>query len=240
MVLASGRGTDFQAIADHKTMGILSGVEISSLICNHADAPVIKRAQNIGIPSFVFSGVTGMKFPNESAKEEARIRFDKSCIKLVQDLNADLVVLAGFDQIVSKSFVEACRFRILNIHPAYDLKRFGGKNMVGRKVHELVLNSQIGYSGCTIHYVTNDIDGGPVLLKRKVDISRTDTPESLEQKILKLEHLVYPEAIQLVADGRVRVDESGKRCFVDMFSDGWDIDWDSRQQRYIASVQGKE
>ncbi len=221
-------------------MGIFRDVEIAGLICNHEGAPVINRAQRVGVPTFVIKGVTGTKFPNESAKEEARIAFDKSCINLVRERRADLVVLAGFDQIVSKTFVEACRFKILNIHPAYDLKRFGGKNMVGRKVHELVLSSGVGYSGCTIHYVTNDIDGGPVLLKKRVDVSKTDTPESLERKILQLEHLAYPEAIQLVADGRVRVDESGKRCFVDRFSDGWDIDWDSRQQRYIASVQDKE
>jgi phosphoribosylglycinamide formyltransferase-1 len=239
VVLASGRGTDFQAIADHRTMGIFKGVEISGLICNHADAPVINRAQSVGVPSFVIKGIIGTRFPNESAKEEARIAFDKSCIKVIDELQADLVVLAGFDQIVSKTFVEACKFKILNIHPAYDLKRFGGKNMVGRKVHELVLSSGAGYSGCTIHYVTNDIDGGPVLLKKRVDVSKIDTPESLERKILQLEHLAYPEAIQLVADGRVRVDESGKRCFVDRFSDGWDIDWDSRQQRYIAIVQDK-
>ena len=221
-------------------MGIFKGVVISGMICNHEDAPVIKRAQDIGIPSFVIRGVTGAQFPTPKAKEEARLAFDNRCVALVKETRADLVVLAGFDQIVSKVFVEACKFKILNIHPAYDMDRFGGKNMVGRKVHEMVLKSGVGYSGCTIHYVTNDVDGGPVILKKKTEISKSDTPESLERRILQLEHVAYPEAIQLFADGRVRVDESGRKCFVDRYSDSWDIDWDSRQQSYIAREQGKE
>jgi phosphoribosylglycinamide formyltransferase-1 len=240
IVLASGRGTDFQAIADHKTLEVFKNVDIVGLICNHEDAPVIKRAQNVGVQSFVFRGVVGEKFPSKDARENARVAFDDSCIEIVKKLDADLVVLAGFDQIVSREFVEACRFKILNIHPAYDLKRFGGRNMVGRKVHQLILKSGVGYSGCTIHYVTNDIDGGPVLLKKKVDISKTETPESLEKKVLRLEHVAYPEAVQLIADGRVGVDESGKRCYVDRYSDGWDIDWSQRQQIYIASGRDLE
>jgi len=240
LVLASGRGTDFQAIVDHQTMRIFKGVVISGMVCNHDNAPVITRAQDAAIPSFVIKGVTGIQFPTSKAKEEAREAFDNRCLDLVKETRAELVVLAGFDQIVSKSFVEACKFKIMNIHPAYDMVRFGGKNMVGKKVHEMVLKSGVGYSGCTIHYVTNDIDGGPVILKKRAEISSSETPESLERRILKLEHLAYPEAIQLVADGRVRVDESGRRCFVDRYSDSWDIDWDLRQQSYIAREREKE
>lgn len=239
-VLASGRGTDFQAIADHWKLGILRNVELVGLICNHEDAPVIKRAKESGVDTFFLEGVTGAKFPGPEKREEARIKFDVSCVDALRGQNADLVVLAGFDQIVSKTFVDAFAFKILNIHPAYDLKRFGGKNMVGAKVHEQVLRSRVPYSGCTIHFVTNDIDGGPVLLKRRVEISNNETPESLEKKILRTEHLAYPEAIQLLADDRVKLDETGRKCFVDRYSDGWDIDWDQRQQRYIATVLEKE
>lgn len=235
LVIASGRGTDFQAIVDHRALGIFSGVEIVGLVCNHKDAPVIKRAENAGVKSYFFQGVTGETFSSREEKEKARTAFDTKCIETVRNLNADLVALAGFDQIISRNFVDACKFKVLNIHPAYDLKRFGGKNMVGKKVHELVLNSAAKYSGCTIHFVTNDVDGGPVVLKKKVEISKSDTPETLEQKILRLEHLAYPEAIQLVADGRVKPDEQGKKCFVDRYSDNWDIDWSQRQQRYIVS-----
>ena len=237
LVLASGRGTDFQSIADHSKLGVFKDVEIVGLICNHHDAPVLKRARDAGVQSYLIKGVTGERFHSHEEREAARIAFDTECIGIVKKLNAGLVVLAGFDQIVSRNFVDVCKFRILNIHPAYDLGRFGGKNMVGVKVHELVIKSGVGYSGCTIHFVTNDVDGGPVILKKKVEISQGETPESLEKKILQTEHLAYPEAIQLLADGRVKVDDTGKRCFVDRFSDGWDIEWDQRQQRYIANLK---
>ncbi len=237
LVLASGRGTDFQAIADHYSMGIFKDVSIAGLVSNHNGAEVIGRAEKEGVTPYVIEGVTGREFGSSQKREDARSHFDESCIELVKRLGVDLIVLAGFDQIISRPFVDSCKFKIVNIHPAYDLKRFGGKNMVGMRVHEEVLHSRVAYSGCTVHYVTNDIDGGPAILKRKVDISAEETPDSLEKKILGVEHLVYPEAIQLVADGRVFVDDTGKKCFVDRYSDGWDIDWDLRQQRYIAAVQ---
>ncbi|MGI0091432.1 MAG: formyltransferase family protein, partial [Nitrososphaerales archaeon] len=126
------------------------------------------------------------------------------------------------------------------IHPAYDLKRFGGKNMVGRKVHELALNSGAKYSGCTIHFVTNDLDLGPIVLKRWTEIIPGDSPETLEKKILRLEHVAYPEAIQLVSDERVVVDEKENRCYVDRYSNSWDIDWESKQQKYVEYAKREE
>ena len=235
VILASGRGTDFQAIVDHITMGILKGVTIEGLICNHEGAQVKVRAEDAGISCRLIPGIKGRNFASRNEREDARVIFDAACIDAIKKLGANLVVLAGFDQILSSFFVESFDLQILNIHPAYDVKRFGGREMIGRKVHELVLKSGIGYSGCAIHYVTNDVDGGPVILKKKVEISEVDTPDSLERKILKQEHLAYPEAIQLVADRRVKIDNKEKRCYVDRFSDGWDIDWDARQQKYIAS-----
>ncbi len=108
--------------------------------------------------------------------------------------------------------------------------------MVGRKVHQLVLSSGVRYSGCTVHFVTNEIDLGPPVLKKTTEIHAGDTPESLEKRILALEHLAYPEAIQLVADGRVTFDAAGKRCFVDRYSDGWDVEWEERQRKYVNSL----
>ncbi len=239
VVLASGRGTDFQAIADHASLGIFRNVTIVGLICNHDGAEVIERARGMGIPCQIIQGVSGRRFLTQQDREVARRTFDKNCLNAMGNFGADLLVLAGFDQILSPTIVDSFKLRILNIHPAYDLKRFGGRNMIGRKVHELVLKSGADYSGCAIHFVTNDVDEGPIVLKKKVEISQEDSPESLEQKILRQEHLTYPEAIQLIADGRVKFDESGKKCFVDRFSDGWDIDWDLRQERYIA-IKGNE
>ena len=237
MVLASGRGTDFQAIADHLQLGILRNVELSCLVCNHSDAPVLGRAEKMGVKALFFEGVTGLKFSSVKDREEKRLEFDRRCISLVREMELGLVVLAGFDQILTSQFVEACPFKILNIHPAYDLRRFGGKNRVGRKVHELVLQSGANYSGCTVHYVTADVDLGPAFLKKRVEISDKETPESLEKKVLQLEHLAYPEAIQLVADERVIVAPDGKMCYVDRYSDDWDLEWEERQQKYIVLNQ---
>ena len=111
--------------------------------------------------------------------------------------------------------------------------------MVGRRVHEEVLKSGATYSGCTVHFVTNDLDLGPVMLKKRTEIGPRETPESLERKILNLEHLAYPEAIQLVLDERVRLDTSGKACFVDRFSKNWDVEWDQRQRKYLEMIEGK-
>lgn len=235
--MASGRGSDFQAIVDHRQLGILRDVEIVALLCNHSNAPVVERAQRAGIESIVFEGVIGREFPSSDEKERFRKEFDNKCLKKLAELRIDLVVLAGFDQILSSNFVDALKFKILNIHPAYDMRLFGGKNMVGRKVHELVLKARSDYSGCTVHFVTNDIDLGPVILKKRLSVRPEETPESLEKRILVLEHQAYPEAIQLVSEDRVQVDSSGRRCYVDRFSSNWDVDWDSRQKKYIEKTE---
>lgn len=240
LVLASGRGSDFQAIVDHQTLGILQNVEIGALVSNHEAAPVIRRAKQSKVDSFMIEGVTGKHFASSSEREEARKSFDRKCLEIVRDLNIDFIVLAGFDQIVTREFVDSCKFRILNIHPAYDLEKYGGRNMVGNKVHELVLNSHARFSGCAVHYVTNEVDMGPVLLKKRAAILPDDSPATLERRILELEHKAYPEAIQLVVDGRVIIDESSRRCFVDRYSHGWDIDWESRQQLYVERKERTE
>jgi phosphoribosylglycinamide formyltransferase 1 len=239
LVLASGRGTDFQAIVDHARLGIFSGVKIGALVCNHEDAPVIQRAREAGIKAAVVQGTSGRDFHDTTEKELARNQFDQEVLRMGRELGASLIVLAGFDQILGRKLVDSFTFKILNIHPAYDLTHFGGKGMVGLRVHEAVLKSRARFSGCTVHFVTNDVDLGPVILKKKTMIEPRDTPEVLEKRILELEHLAYPEAIQLVLDDRVRLDSSGKACFVDRYSRNWDVEWDSRQRKYVELLEGK-
>jgi len=239
LVLASGRGTDFQAIIDHARLGIFAGVRVAAMICNHESAQVIHRAEEAGIKAYVVSGTSGREFQDEANRETARMHFDLEVLRIAKDLQAGLIVLAGFDQILGRKLVDSFTFKILNIHPAYDLNRFGGKGMVGLKVHEAVLKSGAMFSGCAVHFVTNDIDLGPVILKKKTMIESRDTPEILEKRILELEHLAYPEAIQLVLDDRVRLDTSGKSCYVDRYSKNWDVEWDSRQRKYIELIEGK-
>ena len=165
LVLASGRGTDFQAIVDHQKLGIFEGIKIEALLCNHENAPVVERAKDAGISVLYVPGITGRRFDTSAEKETARAAFDLECSKWVRDLEINLLVLAGFDQILGRMLVDSHLFKVLNIHPAYDLIRFGGKNMVGRKVHEEVLRRGATFSGCKVHFVTNDLDMGRVILK---------------------------------------------------------------------------
>jgi phosphoribosylglycinamide formyltransferase 1 len=239
LILASGRGTDFQAIVDHARLGIFSGVKVAGLLCNRDGAAVLQRAKDAGIPANFVPGTSGRIFTNQTERDSARSAFDQECLQIARSEGVSLIVLAGFDQILGRKLVDSFTFKILNIHPAYDLNRFGGKGMVGLRVHEEVLKIRAPYSGCAVHFVTNDVDLGPVILKKKVTINSRDTPESLEKKVLDLEHLAYPEAIQLVIDERVRLDSSGKSCYVDRYSKNWDVEWDARQRRYVELVEGK-
>jgi phosphoribosylglycinamide formyltransferase-1 len=237
LFLGSGRGTNFQSFVDHVRLGILKNVAIKGLICNHPGAQVIQRAKAANVPAFEFEGVSGKKFGSTEEKDRARLAFDNESVSISKMLAADYVILAGFDQILTKSFTDNFPYRILNIHPAYDLRTFGGKNMVGTKVHECVISQRMPYSGCSVHIVTSTVDQGPVVMKKRVDVLPNDTPRTLESRILEQEHLAYPEALQLLVDGRVIVSDSGNRCFVDRYSDDWDIEWAKRQQSYVVYVK---
>lgn|SRR5487761_256480 len=238
LFLASGRGSNFQAFVDQTRLGVLQNVAISALICNRKGAMVLERARAAKVPAIEIEGVTAKKYSSSTERDEARIMFDKKCLDVLKTYSIDFVVLAGFDQIVSRAFVDACPFKIVNVHPAYDLKSFGGKGMMGSRVHESVLKSGADYSGCTVHFVTGDVDQGPVILKRRVEVLPSDTALTLEERVLSEEHLVYPEAVQLLVDARVVVSGPGKGCFVDLFSDDWDIKWFERQSVYSKSRQG--
>jgi phosphoribosylglycinamide formyltransferase-1 len=229
LVLASGRGSDFQAISDHIQLGILQGIEIQHLICNHPGAPVVSRARNAGVDVIEIPGIHGTKYSSPEEREKARIEFDQNCLAAVRKDSIDLVILAGFDQLMSREFVSSYPDKILNIHPAYDLQKYGGKNMVGKKVHSLVIQNKEKYSGCTVHIVTTELDQGPPILKKKVQVLPDDTPESLERRILLWEHLIYPKAIQMYIDSRV----SGDDLNADQKLASWETQWNERQRKYI-------
>ena len=125
-ILASGRGSDFQAILDHVKMGILQNVTIEVLVCNVENAFVIERAKNQGIGTNFIQGSAGMKFESNNEREKFREDFDSKIIEIFNKKDIDLVVCAGFNQIISNVLVKEFTNRILNIHRAYDVKRFGG------------------------------------------------------------------------------------------------------------------
>ena len=230
-ILASGRGTDFQAILDHIRMKILVNVEVKLVIYNNKDAYVRERAENAGIKTKFIQGTVGQKFDSKELREDARVEFDKQVVESCNNEGVELIVCAGFNQILSEYLVEHYTNRILNIHPAYDVVNYGGYGMVGMKVHNAVIEAGEKISGCTVHYIDSTVDLGPVLLQAKVPIYNRDTAESLAERVLVIEHRTYPKAIQLHADKRVKIENN--KSVVDITSGDWEKKWNDRQIEYF-------
>lgn len=229
-VFASGRGSNFKAIADHARLGVFEDVQVSLLVTNVADAGAIQIAREYSIPHVTVEGVFGRKFSTKEEREKARNEFDERAIELLGEHRIDLVALAGFMQVLGPRLVGAYRFRVMNIHPAKDLVRFGGPGMFGEHVHAAVIRAGAKESGCTVHYVDESVDGGPIIMQSTVSVDPLDTPESLAERILVQEHRTYSKAIQLHADGRVIVE--GGKVLVDL-SGGWEERWNRRQEAFI-------
>ena len=230
-ILASGRGTDFQAILDHIRMKILVNVEVKLVIYNNKDAYVRERAENAGIKTKFIQGTVGQKFDSKESREDARVEFDKQVVESCNNEGVELIVCAGFNQILSEYLVEHYDNQILNIHPAYDVVNYGGYGMVGMKVHNAVIEAGEKISGCTVHYIDSTVDLGPVLLQAKVPIYNRDTAESLAERVLVIEHRTYPKAIQLHADKRVKIENN--KSVVDITSGDWEKKWNDRQIEYF-------
>ena len=230
-ILASGRGTDFQAILDHVNMKILDNVEIKLVIYNNKDATVRDRAEQAGIKTLFIQGTVGQKFESKEQREQARIEFDKQVVEACKNEDVELIVCAGFNQILSEYLVEHYTNRILNIHPAFDVVNYGGYGMVGMKVHNAVIEAGEKFSGCTVHYIDSTADLGPILLQAKVPIYDGDTAESLAERVLVIEHRTYPKAIQLHADNRAKIENN--KAIVDLNSEGWEKKWNDKQIKYF-------
>lgn len=192
VVLVSGRGTDFQSIIDAVEEGWLQ-VNIKAVISDKEDAYALERAKQHGIPTYVLS------------KKVLKSQFQDALLDLLTMLNPDLVVLAGFLTILSPNVVEHFPQKIINIHPAL-LPSFCGKGFYGMKVHEAVYESGVKYTGCTVHFVDAGVDAGPIILQEAVKIEDHDTPDTIAEKVLQVEHRVLPTAIKLISEGRVVVD----------------------------------
>lgn len=229
-VFASGRGSNFRAIAEHVKLGVLENVQVSLLVTNDPSAPAIGIAKEKSIPYIVIEGVFGKKFPSKLEREKARTEFDERALETLKQHRIGLVTLAGFMQVLGPTIVREFKFRIMNIHPAIDLVRFGGRGMFGEHVHEAVLRAGEKKSGCTIHYVDDSVDGGPIVLQSTVLVQSGDTAESLAARILIQEHRTYSKAIQLHADERITVRDG--RTVVDL-SPGWEEQWNRRQEAFI-------
>jgi len=193
-VLASGRGSNLQSIIDASERGELDAV-VRVVISNNSTAYALERARNHAVAAIHLS------HKQFGTPEE----FDDALLETLRHHEVDLIVLAGYMKLLSARVVEAYRNRILNIHPAL-LPSFGGKGMYGIHVHEAVIESGVKLSGVTVHVVDEKYDHGPIVLQEAVAVRDDDTPETLAARILPEEHKLYPKAIQLFAEGKVRVE----------------------------------
>ena len=230
-VIASGRGTDFQSILDHIKLNILHGIEPTLLICNTPGAYAMTRARKAGVRTEYIEGIVGKKFPDKESRGKARREFDVKVMEELSRYKITVIALAGFNQIVSPVLIDSFSMRVLNIHPAYDTVQYGGVGMFGDKVHKAVLANGEQYSGCTVHYVDNTVDLGPVILRQRVTVKIGDNVESLSDRILVWEHRSYSKAIQIHVDNEL--ESRNNLAPEDIVDDEWEKSWNERQKKYF-------
>ncbi len=195
-VLLSGGGTNLQAIIDAIEAGKLDA-KIEVVVSNKPDAHGLARARKHGIPTEI------VNHKNVSTREA----YDEAVIALLRTRAVELVVLAGFMRLLSPVFIKAYSNRIMNIHPAL-LPSFPGLHVQQRAVEH-----GARFSGCTVHFVNEECDEGPIIMQAVVPVFPDDTGETLAARILEQEHRIYPRALQLYAEGRLRV--VGRRVVID-------------------------
>jgi phosphoribosylglycinamide formyltransferase 1 len=188
-VLVSGRGTNLQAIVDAIAKGELDA-EVALVACNHADAVAVKRAEAAGAPVALFE----MKdYPSRLAQQQA-------IAERFEEAGVDLVICAGWDRIFRPEFVDRFEGRIMNVHPSL-LPAFGG----GLRAVDEALEYGVKVTGCTVHFVTRELDSGPIIAQAAVPVLPDDTRETLAERIHEEEHRLLVEAIKLYAQGRFQV-----------------------------------
>jgi len=197
-VLASGNGTNFQALLDAVKAGEIDG-EIVALVTNRRHAYAISRAREAGVEVVVM----------EPEKFKSRTLFCSKMAKALNEREIDLVCLAGYMMKLEPCMVRSFPNRILNIHPAL-LPKYGGKGMYGRFVHEAVIAAADKESGCTVHLVNEIYDEGPIIAQAKVPVEITDTPETLAEKIHPVEHKLYVQVVRDVCAGKIDLDKGTK------------------------------
>jgi phosphoribosylglycinamide formyltransferase-1 len=194
-ILLSGRGSNFLAIADSIAAGRLSA-EIAVVISNKPYAPGIEAAKQRGLHAHVIQ-----------AKGLTREQHDTEVVQTLRHHGVELVVLAGYMRLLTPDFIRAFPNRIVNIHPSL-LPAFPGLN-----AQKQAFEYGVKVTGCTVHFVSEGLDDGPILLQKAVPVLTTDTEETLAARILEQEHVLYSEALQSIASGSCRID--GRRVIVE-------------------------
>ena len=196
-MLISGRGTNLQALIDARDAGHLDA-EIVAVICNHRGMQGVRRARVAGIPTY------------EVIRREYRTREDHHAAMLAcaQRHGAELIVLGGFDRILSSAWVQAYPNRIINIHPSLLPAFAGGMNP---KPQQDALKAGVKIAGCTVHFATDEVDAGPIIAQAAVPVLMDDTVATLANRILAQEHRLLPQVVQWFAEGRVQIENDRVR-----------------------------
>jgi phosphoribosylglycinamide formyltransferase-1 len=188
-VLISGRGTNLESIIKSIETGYIKEAEIVIVISDNKEAYGLVRANKYKIQTKV------LEAKDFSNKKE----YEKELIEILENFNIDLIILAGFMRVLSLYFVEHFRWRIMNIHPALL------PALVGLHAQRQAVDSGVRFSGCTVHFVTEKVDEGPIIIQAVVPIYIEDTEDSLSQRILQYEHKIYPKAIKMYTEGKLEV-----------------------------------
>ncbi len=195
-VLVSGGGTNLQALIDAGQRGELGGGEIAAVISSKAGAYALERAANAGIPGYVL--------PRKSFESNQAMTI--ALVDMMKDMNIDLVVLAGCMIIFTQELIDAYPNAIMNVHPAL-IPSFCGQGFYGLHVHEEALKYGVKLSGATVHFVSAECDGGPIIAQKAVAVQHDDTPEILQKRIMEeAEWKILPEAVRLFCEDRICVE----------------------------------
>lgn len=195
-VCVSGGGTNLQHILDRVADGTIHNTQIVRVISNNRGAFALERAKRAGIEAVCIS-------PKDY---ETRAAFNEALLSGLDEVRPDLIVLAGFLVAVPEAVCRAYDGKIINIHPAL-IPSFCGKGYYGLHVHERVLERGVKVTGATVHFVDPDLDNGPIILQKAVNVEEGDTPEILQRRVMEqAEWIILPRAIDLIAQGRVQID----------------------------------
>ena len=195
-VLVSGGGTNLQALLDAERRGEIPGGKITAVISSCEGAYALERAKNAGVPGYV------IERKNYASNQAMTVALTQK----LKELEIDLVVLAGFMTILTEEMVKAYPNAIINVHPAL-IPSFCGEGFYGLHVHERALAYGVKVSGATVHFVSEECDGGPIILQKAVDVMEGDTPEILQRRIMEqAEWVIMPKAVALFCQDRLQVE----------------------------------
>jgi phosphoribosylglycinamide formyltransferase-1 len=188
-VLLSGRGSNFEALAESVSAGRIPNAEMAIVISNKPDAPGLKRAETRGIPTRLI--------PSKGLQREV---YDRQVAAVLQEYKVDLICLAGFMRLLSPYFIATFPQKILNIHPSL-LPAFPGL-----EAQKQALEHGVKFAGCTVHFVDENLDAGPIIVQAVVPVLDGDDEHALSERILKEEHRIYSEAVKIILDGKWRIE----------------------------------